>query len=111
MKRILDAHGNIVSTFHYDEMTDMSYVHTHQDVEPIVNRNEIRRTDGTNGYTPSRELRHVAEIGLNQYLSFIHGLGLTWNQYHQLPKHERSKHLRRWLNDLDFRKLRSVDKL
>lgn len=108
MKRILDHTGATVSVFHYDAMEDRATVVTHGDAQPIVDLNKALKSSH-DGYSPSRDLRRVATIHPHTYLNFIHSQGLTWHQWHQLPKHERSKKMRRWLNDIEFRDLKSID--
>ncbi len=46
-----------------DDVDGLAFVTT-QDVEPILDRNKELFNNGTRGYTPSRDLRHVAEIPL-----------------------------------------------
>lgn len=61
MKRLLDQYGGITEYFHYDDTTDTAAIEIKSDVEPTIERNKRLQID-TDGYSNSRELRHVASI-------------------------------------------------
>lgn len=71
-----------------------------QDCEPIVRWNTARQNDGTRGYTPSRDLQHVARIPMVEIYRWIVEEG--WD----MRDPNASDKLRRRLNDRDFYKLR-----
>lgn len=56
------ARGETITIHHYDEVEDKTTLETVQDVSPILKANAIARNSGRDGYTPSRDLKHVANI-------------------------------------------------
>lgn len=60
---LLDHRGDILTTFHYDEMTDKSYVRSVQDVNPYLKQNAIER-DNQN-HRNNDGLQKIASIPLN----------------------------------------------
>ena len=46
-KSLFDVNGDVISTFHYDEMTDVTTISQHQDVEPYLNANKLERDHQT----------------------------------------------------------------
>ncbi|MBL4940915.1 MAG: hypothetical protein JKY81_04555 [Colwellia sp.] len=42
-KRLFDVNGDIISTFHYDEMSDTTTIKQTQDVDPYLEANKIER--------------------------------------------------------------------
>lgn len=100
---LLDASGGIITTVYHDEMADRTFLKETQDVEPYLKRNAYGRNH-TDGYTPSKDLRKVAEI------PFV-CIGL-WKQiygvdYLRLRGSEKRAFLRRVLNDPDLKNLRA----
>lgn len=71
------------------------------DVEPVIDRNKALRNHGHNGYTPSKDLQHVASIPI--------GLIEVWKaQYGVDPTaREHKKLLARLLNDHTLSGLRT----
>jgi|TARA_R100000963_G_C4614437_1_gene83799 hypothetical protein len=104
-KRLLDASGGVISEFHYDHSSDLTTVKMVQDVEPIVENNKDLRSQGK-GYTPSKDLRHVASIPLVIVEQWIKEDGVN---FMTLPKHEKSVYLRRKLADPDNRAWRTSE--
>lgn len=73
-----------------------------QDVEPILDHNKESYNDGTRGYTPSRDLRKIAEIPLIVAEDWLNRLGVdVFNKDH-------APAVRRLLNDPDYLYLRSA---
>ena len=64
MRRILEIQPDgIAEIFHMDELTGEIAVERIQDVEPVIEANKRAQTAG-DGFSPSRELREIAEIPL-----------------------------------------------
>lgn len=103
MKKLLDANGGVVSTFHYDEMEDKTVVQQVQDVEPILENNKALQTFN-DGYSPSREFRRVASIPLVIAQQWMKEDGINWLA---LPRREKGAYLRKKLSDPDYRFLRT----
>lgn len=103
MRRLLDRNGGVLSEFHYDPDKDTAIISTVCDAEPLIERNKALQNDGSNGFTKSREMRHVGSIDPATYLRWIHELGYDHFRWMRLGKAERSRLLRRKLNDSDYR--------
>jgi len=103
VKRLLDADGGVVSTFHYDEGEETTTVSVAQDVEPILDANKAAQTLN-DGYSPDRTLKRIASIPLVTVQQWMKDDGVN---FLALPKHEKQKYLRRKLNDPDYRWLRT----
>lgn len=73
-----------------------------QDVEPILDLNKAAYNDGTRGYTPSRDLRKIAEIPLIVAEKWRNELGVdVFNKDH-------APAVRRLLNDPEYLYLRTA---
>jgi len=103
VKRLLDADGGVVSTFHYDEDGETTTVSVGQDVEPILEANKAAQTIN-DGYNEDRTLKRIASIPLVVVQQWMKEDGVN---FLALPKHEKQKYLRRKLNDPDNRFLRT----
>lgn len=103
MKRVVDSEGGVTTTFHYDEDGDRSTIETVQDVESILEANKAMQTDG-DGYTPSRDLKHIASIPLVVAQKWMQEDGVN---FLALGKQDKAAYLRRKLNDPDWRYLRT----
>lgn len=104
-KWLLDADGNVVQTFHYDEMADHATIHSTMDVEPLIERNKKMQTSG-DGYTASRSMRHVASIDEVTYQRWLQeAFGDNWMQR---PSKDKMEVLKRRVNDPDFRNFRTI---
>jgi hypothetical protein len=70
------------------------------DVEPVIEKNKALQTAGNNGYTPSRDLQHVANVPF--------GLVEIWRQQYGVDPLARENRtlLARLLNDSELRHLR-----
>jgi hypothetical protein len=73
-----------------------------QDVAPYLDANKAAYNDGTNGYTPSRELRHVAEIPFIVALEWMNKFGVNVFDKNHKPA------VRRLLNSSDYLYLRTA---
>ena len=49
---------------YYDDVDDRFVIKSTQDVEPILRSNIDEQNDSNNGFTPSRDMRKIAEIPL-----------------------------------------------
>lgn len=63
MSLLLDRYGGITERLHIDEATQTAAIEMVADIEPIIERNKALYHD-TDGYSPSREWKHVASIPL-----------------------------------------------
>ena len=64
MRRILENQPDgITEIFHMDERTGEITIERIQDVEPVIEANKRAQTAG-DGFSPSRDLRQIAEIPL-----------------------------------------------
>ncbi|HIC59844.1 MAG TPA: hypothetical protein EYO71_07195 [Rhodospirillales bacterium] len=75
-----------------------------QDVEPILNQNKIRQNDGSDGYTPSRDLKQIASIPLVVAEQWMKADEVNWLSLTGL---EREKYIQKKLNDPDNSFLRT----
>jgi hypothetical protein len=94
----------VTTQFFHDKADEKYVVNRVQDVEPILKANRISQTDGTDGYTASRDLKRVASIPLvvvEQWMKQdgINVLALTGD--------EQQKYFKKKLNDPDNRFLRT----
>lgn len=62
MNRILDVRGDIIETFHHDQMTGISTVKKTQDVEGYLDRNARERSNQVSGW--KGDMHKVASIPL-----------------------------------------------
>ena len=107
MKRLLDHSGNVISTFHYDESTDLATIQQTQDCEPIIEHNKRLQTMN-DGYSPSRELRRVASIPLIVFEGWLQEDGLSWLDYSLMGRREQAAYRARRLMSSDWRHLKTV---
>lgn len=99
-RRLLDAHGGVISTFEYDDTEKRVVIGTHQDVTPILEANKRLQNQGDGGYGPSRELRRVASVPFHILLKWCQDDGIKIRDYLRKPK-AYSKWLRRKIYDRD----------
>lgn len=103
MRRILDADGNTIRTFHFDDATGRATVQTTQDVTAIVDHNrEFQKTRQTGDF------RKLASIPTTEYYRWMVEDGLGMRELGKMTKQDRTKWLRRRLNDPDFRGFKST---
>ena len=103
MKRLLsfDPLTGIQTIFHYRPDTDGFTIETRQDVEAIIQANKAAQNDGTNGWSPTREFKHVASIPWKDLLLWSIESGVEMND----PAF--GDIIKRRLNDPDFRYFRT----
>lgn len=84
-----------------DNIDGLAFITT-QDVEPILDRNKELFNNGSRGYTPSRDFRHIAEIPLvvAEIWKNVHGVD-CFNKDH-------AEGVRRLLNDPQYLYLRTA---
>jgi len=78
-----------------------------QDVQTILDHNKAMQNDGSEGYGASRELRKIASIPLIVIERWAKEDGVS---YFDLHGPEKTKYLRKKLNDPDNRFLKTIDK-
>ena len=79
MKRLLNAQGGVVKTFH-SEAGGTPVVNTFQDCQAIIDQNREEAKEG--GWSPSRELRKKASIPLvvmQQWYTEAQAKGIPWS--------------------------------
>lgn len=86
--------------FSHDTSEERFVLHYRQDVEPVIEYNKARQNDGTGGWSPTRELRHVARIPLGVLQQWIEKYGVDPTARGQEDL------LRRLLNDPENKYLR-----
>ncbi len=91
MKRILDSYGGVVSTIEVSEgVTSISRM---QDAQPIFDNNAYLQTMN-DGYSPSRELRRVANVPRLILEIWLKEDGISALDFLRNPKHYRA-----WLRE------------
>ncbi len=89
--------------------------HILDDVEPLIDLTKAAQNDGSNGFTPSREMRRIAEIPMATWLEWRERDGVdiisgrtrdSFGAWHRDPEGV-DRWLRRRLNDPDFRFLKT----
>lgn len=88
----------------YDEL-DGVVVRATQDVTPILDYNKAAQNDGTNGYTPSRDLRKIATIPNIWIEDMMNKHGIDFFNRDHWPK------IRQLLKSSDYAHLRTVSKI
>ncbi len=94
-KRIIDNEGGIKTVGHYDDLKDEMIVERVQDVESVLKSNKALYNE-TTGYTPSKDMRHVASIPAVVVEDLIKRK--IWDD---------KKKMKQWLNDPDNRFFRT----
>ncbi len=107
MGRLLDRDGSVVTTHHYDELTDTTTIQRTQDAEPIIEHNKRLQTMN-DGYSPSRELRRIASIPLVVFEKWLQEDGLDWGKYCRMGRREQAAYRARRLMSSSWRHLRTV---
>ena len=105
--RAVDSHEGL-TTWIQTQPDGSFLIRTSQDVELTVEANKARQTDGTNGYGKTRELRHVATIPDNMVLKWLQVEGVQPGRWMRMKKGELMSFYRKYLNDPDYRYLKTV---
>lgn len=74
-----------IDIHHYDEANDRTIIQSIHNTTAILEDNRRRRLSGHDGYSPSRELRCVASVGLGEYLVLKKG-GIDIADRNDMPK-------------------------
>lgn len=103
MKRLLDfdPETGIKETFEYTGPGKF-VIHTEQDVASILEANQRRATDGTGGWTPSKDMRYVGSIPASIILKWKLEKGVDVYNRDHWPA------VKRLLNDNEWQKLRGA---
>lgn len=103
MKRLLtsDPLTGSKTYFHKDPVTGLITLEEQQDVTDIIEGNKIAQNDGTNGWTPSRDMKHVATIPL----CVLHQWSVEAGVHMNSPA--MGEIIKKKLNDPDFRGFRT----
>ncbi len=102
MERLATATGNAEDVHHFDQVTGETTIETVQDVSSILEANKRDRLSGNDGYSPSRDMRHVARIPLGLVNEF-HNMGLN------IMNPDDWKIIKGLLDDNDYLALRTSD--
>ena len=105
-RRLLDAQGGIVSVFHYDEATDRTIVSTHQDAEPILERNKQLQTLN-DGYTPSRDMKRIASIPMNLAMKWVREAGISQADFWSWPGRDQNEFFRKRYKSNEYQYVRT----
>jgi len=86
-KQMASAVGDMVSVHHYNDLDGSMTIETVQDVGAILDANKKDMTSGHDGYSPSRDLQHVATIPSSVVEQFYHqGINLMDRDHWPLVK-------------------------
>lgn len=96
-RKIVDNDGFVPTIYHTDDYGNIELIERQDDIGELLKQNEIMRNDW-DGYSPSRNMRHVAEIPTVVY-EHIQKLGIT----------DDPKKFKAWLNDPDNKMFRVTD--
>jgi hypothetical protein len=100
MKRLLEVQADgVTDIFHMDELTGEITIERLQDVEPAIEANKRAQTAG-DGFSPSRELREIAEIPMGVVELWRTVLGVDIFNRNHWPA------VKRLLRDSEWRHLR-----
>jgi hypothetical protein len=102
-KVLIDGAGPVKTYWEKDPSSDLNILTHVQDCEPVLERNKALR-NYFDGYTPSREMRHIASIPL-AVIPILQKQGLMDKGYRITNKVK----FRRWLNDPENQYFRVVD--
>lgn len=101
MNRILDVHGDLVETFHYDELTGTTTVKKTQDVEGYLDKNKRERGEQVSGW--KGDMHKVASVPFVLIEQWCKELGCNILE-------AKNRHLLMLkLNDRDYSKLRTKE--
>ena len=99
-KRLIEVQPDgIVEWLHFDAATGAFAIERVQDVEPVLEANKAAASTG-DGYSPSRELRQVAEIPMVVALKWKEERGIDvfnrdhWQAVKKLLRDPEWRHLR-----------------
>lgn len=100
-KRVIEVQPDgIVEILHFDNSTGNFAIERVQDVDPVLDSNK-ERANHESGYSPSRELREIAEIPMIVVLKWLTDYGVDVHNRDHWPA------VKRLLRDPDWIHLRS----
>lgn len=83
----------VVEEIYYDDIDDKLISHSILPVNQILDNLYRKRNDGTNGFSKSRDFRHIGEIPLTEYAKLA-------ETHKFLPgSPEEMKYIRMWLKE------------
>jgi hypothetical protein len=97
--KIISNEGGVISRFHADG--DKFHIQYTQDVEPIIEANKIAQQASNNGYSPSKDLKHVASIPVGVILVWMERYGVDYATATDM------EFIKKRLNDPDWKHLRT----
>ncbi len=103
--RLFDAHGGVVSTFHYDHAEDVAIIKRSQNAGPYLEQNARCRSDSVQT-GPFRMKMSIPNIVFEKLLR---DRGLTYYQFKRMDRKSRDEFLARIFNDRDFSRLRTAE--
>jgi len=105
MKKLISADPLTgISTYFVDDPSSSKFhIETVQDIEPVLEMNRVRMTDGSNGWTPSKDMKHVASVPMIVLQIWANEAGVAMND----PAF--GEVVKRKLNDADFSKMRTSE--
>ena len=100
---VIDWAGGVTERLEFDDTEKRVILHRQANALPVIEANKHQQSSGGGGWSPSRELRHVARIPLIVALLWQELYGVdVWNRDHWSA-------VRRLLNDPDWRWLRTSE--
>ena len=110
MRRLLDASGDVIQVFHYDETENRPVIQTWHDPTAIIEWNKAKKV-ADDGYNKARDLRHVARLPLGIVYQCLAKYGVEPKTWMQWSKYERMGFYRKILLAPDYKDLRTVERI
>lgn len=82
---LVEVVDGIAEYLHHDEQNGTFSLQRVSDVESVIEENKRRQNDGTNGWSPSREWKHVARIPMGVCLEWLTKYGIDVNNKDHMP--------------------------
>lgn len=94
-----------VNEYHWDADRDTLVLSTSMNVDGILDFTNKQRLAGHNGFTKTRDMRHIGEIPLTEYYNLL-------NDNNMKPGDpDEAKLIMKWLRSSENSKFRTVDKI
>ena len=90
---------------HFDSDGNLTDVQMTNDVEPVIEENKLKQTDGNKGYGDSRELQHIASVPVGVLMQYCQEKGIPLQ--HALGGREQTDIILKMIKDPDYRYLRT----
>ena len=111
VRQIYDQWGGVVRTIHFDDAASPWHTSAWQDCERVLDFNKALINEGHNGFTLSRDMRHVAKVPSVIYedwqKEFCRRENLRF--FGNRDRARWQKFLKSKLNDRDHKFLRTVE--